>query len=284
MARRLPAPPPCRAGRTRTRIHPAPAGRPNQSPLLEPQYSRTRSSSWRSSPASGRRPPAKQSLEQAANDGRRTRENEDRKLADHLEQARLRSGSGRTADDEASQAIFGDLVALAVFGIALTWIEGKVVERGLEHANVLVERIRIRHQDCAHDPCPAQDPDAIVDADAALRAELGRPFEAFGARIVVRRNKPALERERRVSAPLAFLVAARIAFLERLQHRIGVDLLVILDVAGVFEIKDGEPVQIERRKRIAVLVREIAHQSEKLRGVGRTEETVFGWDRNGRAS
>src|SRR5215467_3319026 len=220
----------------RTQTRPAPAGRSNQARRSEPQYSRSRSSSWRSFPASGRRPPAEQPLEQAANDGRRAGENKDRKLGDHLEQTSLGGGGSRAANDKAGEAIFGDLVALAVFGIALPRIEGKVVERSLEHANVLLQRIRIRHQDRTHDPGPAQEPDAIIDADAALGAELGRPFETLAVRVVMRRNKPAVERKRRVPAPLAFLVAARIALLERLQHRIGVDLLVILDVAGVFEI------------------------------------------------
>ena len=143
----------------------------------------------------------------------------------------------------------------------------------------LSRRCRLRNQSCVHHAGATQHANLVVDGDVAPRgAKLRGPFQPLGLQVVVRSDEPSLEVDRRQPALGALLVCPDVSIFEALKNGIGIELLVVTDISGRFEIEDRKPFQVLRSERVTVLAREIVHQSEEFVGLAPARNNGL-WER-----
>ena len=188
----------------------------------------------------------------------------------------LLSGHGRgSAEHQRGQSVLRHAIARPELGIALAGHERVVHQRGLEFGDVVAEAIGRGDEDGVHDTAPGEQADGVVDDEVAvLAAELHAPLEPLGGGIVVRRHRPPRRVDGGHAQALALLVVGLVRLLQGLEQRVGVELLVILDVAAVLEKEDGEPPRLPGHERVAVVPRRILGELEEAARVRGVEERL----------
>ena len=144
---------------------------------------------------------------------------------------------------------------------------GRELEAGqhlFESRHIGVERLRARHQHGAFITPASEQAHRVVDhrRGAVAGAQLECPFQVFGRGVVMGRRVPAIGEHLRQTELAPLRITGRVALLDAGQQRVGVDLVVVLDIAAVIERKRRPPVA---RDQNAFFGSQVARELQKLR-------------------
>ena len=186
----------------------------------------------------------------------------------------------RAAEDEAHEAVLGDLVRLLVE----VFVARAVLERrrGQQRRRVRLlggDAVGAAQQVERHVAATAEHARVVVDGRAARRRRRQRPDQSVRRVIVVRRLGPVADVQLGEAVRRALLVGFFGALADRLQDRAGVELLVVLDVARFLIIDDDAPallLVLRQDDAEHALVVERSILLEEAIGVRHAEEDVAG--------
>src|SRR6266516_2075499 len=159
------------------------------------------------------------------------------------EEAGLYRDGRRAAGDQRGQTVFRELVARAIFGVALALFVGIVGQEGLVGRHGSTQFFRIDDQIDLHHAFATEQTRVVVDDRTAFAFAANGPLQIVRLFVVARWYFPTGDVKRRRAHFLTIFVRRLGALLDRLQQFVGLELVfvVVLDVTHIRKYKNEKP-------------------------------------------